>query len=289
MVDGDTLKHRVNAALERHLEGRDRPPRLGAAMRHSLFPGGARARPVFALAVSLACGDDRPPVADALAVAVEALHCASLIHDDLPCFDDAATRRGKPSVHVAHGEATALLAGDGLIVLAFQFLADVAQEAGARLPALLSELARSAGTPHGLVAGQAMEAESESELGAYHAAKTGALFEAAAAGGALAAGGDDTVWRPVGRGLGAAYQIADDIHDRIGADGSLGKPSGQDARLGRPNAVDGYGLEGAVAKLRGTLAEAAAAVPDGPAAPALRAFIEGQAARFVPSLSNEPA
>lgn len=280
------LNERVEAALQRHLAGRDCPPKLGAAMHHALFPGGARVRPVLSLSVALACGDDRPGVSDAVAAAVEALHCASLVHDDLPCFDDAAVRRGRPSVHVAHGEAAAVLAGDGLIVLAFQWLADVGAEAGERLSPLLSELARCAGTPAGLVAGQALEAESDAGLSAYHAAKTGALFEAAAAGGALAAGGDADVWRAVGRGLGAAYQIADDIHDQAGADGALGKPTGQDARLGRPNAVDALGLDDAVTLLKRTLADTASRVPDGPMADTLRAFIEQQATRFVPSLSS---
>lgn len=280
------VKNRLETALERHLAGRDSPPKLGAAFRHALFPGGARARPVLALSVATACGDDRPHVADALACAIECLHCASLVHDDMPCFDNADVRRGRPSVHAAHGEAMALLAGDGLIVLAFQCLSDVAGDAQERLASLLEEVTRCAGSPYGLVSGQALEAECDAVLSRYHAAKTGSLFEAAAAGGAIAAGGDVSVWRPVGQGLGAAYQIADDIHDRAGIDGALGKPTGQDARLGRPNAVDAYGLEGAVARLKETLEETAGRVPEGPTAGPLRSFIEKQAARFVPALST---
>lgn len=280
------VKTRIETALEHHLYGRDNPPKLGAAYRHALFPGGARARPVLALSVAAACGDDRPRVSDALAAAIECLHCASLVHDDLPCFDNAKMRRGHPSVHAAHGEALALLAGDGLIVLAFQCLSDVAAEASERLPGLLAEVTACAGSPNGLVSGQALETESDAMLSKYHAAKTGALFEAAAAGGAIAAGGDVRIWRPVGQGLGAAYQIADDIHDRSGDDGALGKPTGQDARLGRPNAVDAYGLEGAVRRLKETLAETAGRVPEGPTAGPMRSFIEKQAARFVPALST---
>ncbi|MEM8552466.1 MAG: polyprenyl synthetase family protein, partial [Pseudomonadota bacterium] len=150
---------RVDGALRRHLAGRDVPQGLGAAVRDALFPGGARVRPTLAIGVALACGDDRPLVADALACAVEFLHCASLVHDDMPCFDDAAVRRGRPTVHRAHGEATALLAGDGLIFLAFQALADVGEDAAERLPALLKIVAESGGSPSGLVAGQAMESE----------------------------------------------------------------------------------------------------------------------------------
>ena len=276
---------RVENALHRHLKGRDQPPRLGQAINHALFPGGARVRPSFALGVALACGDDRPAVSDALAAAVEFLHCASLVHDDLPCFDNAEMRRGKLSVHCAFDEPIALLAGDALIVMAFQALSDVAADTGDRLPTLLSAICQSAGTPHGLVAGQAMEGEPQTVLGAYHAAKTGALFEAAAVGGAAAAGGDIAVWRRVGARLGTAYQIADDIHDCVGnaADATNhGKPIGQDALHGRPNAVAMHGIAGAVSLLKSTLAEAVTLVPDGDGAEALRGLIDRQAARFLP-------
>lgn len=274
---------RVEQALIRHLAGRREPGKLSAAMTHALFPGGARIRPCLAIAVARACGDDRPVVADGLAAAVEFLHCASLVHDDLPCFDDAGLRRGRPSVHAAHGEAMAVLAGDGLIVLAFQALADVASEAGSRLPKLLSIVAESAGAPSGLVAGQAMESEDGCALSPYHAAKTGALFEAATTGGAVAAGGDEVHWRIIGRRLGAAYQIADDIHDRLGADGTLGKPTGQDARLGRPSSIDEFGADGAIRALKNLIEETAAAVPDGTASDEIRQLIRAQTARFVPA------
>ena len=274
---------RVERALERHLAGRRQPGKLTDAILHALFPGGARVRPSLAIAVARACGDDRPAVADAVAAAVEFLHCGSLVHDDLPCFDDAATRRGNPSVHAAHGEAMAVLAGDGLIVLAFQALADVAGEAGTRLPALLSIVAESAGMPAGLVAGQAMESEEGCAVSPYHAAKTGALFEAAAAGGAVAADGDEAHWRGIGKRLGAAYQIADDIHDRLGADGTLGKPTGQDARLGRPSSVDEYGVDGAFRILKQLIEETAAAVPDDAEADEIRQLIRAQTARFIPA------
>lgn len=251
-------------------------------MCNALFPGGARVRPALALCVARACGDDRPLVSDALACAIEYLHCASLVHDDLPCFDDAETRRGRPSVQAAHGEAVAVLTGDALIVLAFQALADVAAEAGERLGPLLRIVSDSAGMPGGIVAGQALESEEHPALHRYHAAKTGALFEAAAAGGAAAAGADVTRWREVGAKLGAAYQIADDIHDHLGEGGALGKPTGQDRRLGRPSAVTTLGVEGAVAAIRDAIADAEAAVPDGANAEVLRALIRAQAGRFLP-------
>ena len=276
-------KARVENAVERHLKGREEPEEFARALRHALFPGGARARPTLCMAIAHACGDDRPALTDGFSAAIEYLHCASLVHDDLPCFDDAPIRRGKPSVHAAFGEATAVLVGDGLIVLAFQTLADVAGTAGERLGPLLSILAESAGAPHGLVAGQAMEMEPAYQLSRYHAAKTGALFEAATAGGAAAAGGDIARWRQVGVKLGAAYQTADDIHDRIATTPSLGKPIGQDERLARPNSVDAHGLDGALTVLKRQIEDTIDAVPDLAETRFLRTLIEAQTKRFVPA------
>src|ERR1700743_274413 len=99
------------------------PPRLAAAMRSAVFPKGARGRPRLCHAVASACGDDQPGATDAAGAAIELLHCASLVHDDLPCFDNADVRRERPSVHAAFGEPLAVLAGDALIVLAFQTMA----------------------------------------------------------------------------------------------------------------------------------------------------------------------
>ncbi|MCF3932662.1 polyprenyl synthetase family protein [Acuticoccus sp. M5D2P5] len=273
---------RIEAALERHLAGRDRPARLGEALRHAVFGGGSRVRPALVLGVAHACGDDRPIVTDGYAAAVEFLHCASLVHDDLPAFDDAPLRRGRPSVHAHSGEALAILAGDGLIVLAFRALADVASEAGARLPQLLSLLAESAGSPDGLVAGQAMESEARYDLAHYHAAKTGALFRAATAGGAAASGGDVAFWREIGVRLGAAYQIADDLHDRFGRSGSCGKLTGRDDALGRPNAVDTYGVDGALRRIKHLIEETVDVIPAHHSAEPLRSLIHRQAMRLVP-------
>ena len=117
---------RIEQALSAALTGTELPggpPRLAAAVRHAVIPGGARVRPRLCVAVALACGDDDPALTDATAAALELLHCASLVHDDLPCFDDSPLRRGVPSVHSAFGERLAVLAGDALIVLAFQLLA----------------------------------------------------------------------------------------------------------------------------------------------------------------------
>ena len=120
------LMSRIQPALESQLlraHSPSAPPRLLAAMRHAVFPGGARIRPQLCLAVARACGDSAPALSDAAAVAIELLHCASLVHDDMPAFDDADTRRGQPTVHRLYGEPLALLTGDGLIVMAYQALA----------------------------------------------------------------------------------------------------------------------------------------------------------------------
>lgn len=144
------MQQRIEQALERHfapLLTESAPPRLLAAMRHSVFPGGARIRPQLCVAVARACGDDAPELTDAAAVAIELLHCASLVHDDMPAFDDADLRRGRPTVHKAYGEPLALLAGDGLIVMAFQVLARAGASHPQRLASLLGVVSDGVGAP----------------------------------------------------------------------------------------------------------------------------------------------
>src|SRR3954470_14271010 len=154
-MDAVTRIERTLSAAIGLAEGPGCPPRLAEAMRHAVFPKGARIRPRLCLAVASACGDDQPRLADSAAAAIELLHCASLVHDDLPCFDDASTRRGKPSVHRAFGEPLAVLAGDALIVLAFQTLARGAVQAPDRLASLVMIVGQAVGAPSGIVAGQA--------------------------------------------------------------------------------------------------------------------------------------
>lgn len=288
------LGARIEAALETALArsgGPDAPPKLIQAMQHAVFPGGARLRPRLCLAVAAACGDDAPDVTDAAATAVEFLHCASLVHDDLPCFDDADTRRGVPSVHRAFGEPLAVLAGDALIVLAFETLASCAarSEQGAqRLAPLLTTVARGVGGPAGIVAGQAWESEDRVPLKRYHAAKTGALFVAATCSGAIAAGGDPTMWKSLGARLGEAYQVADDLMDALGE--SADKPLRQDASHARPNAVTSLGVKGAARRLELLIADAVRSVPDCPGAEDLRDLVRAQATRLAPpSLVMAPA
>jgi geranylgeranyl diphosphate synthase, type II len=278
-------KERIEQALASALargEQRGAPPRLAAAIRHAVSPGGARIRPHLCLAVAAACGDSDPALADASAAAIELLHCASLVHDDLPCFDDAATRRGRASVHVAHGQRCAVLAGDALIVMAFETLAAGAASSPLRLPALLAVLAQRVGMPHGIVAGQAWECEDWVALPDYQRAKTGSLFAAATEMGALAAGGQPSTWRGFGEWLGEAYQVADDIRDAACEAGELGKPTNKDRTLGRPSAVSEFGLAGALAHFEQLVDHAGQAVPDGPGAKSLRALLNTEAQRLLP-------
>jgi geranylgeranyl diphosphate synthase type II len=266
------------------------PPLLAAAMRHAVFPRGARVRPRLCLAVAAACGDDHPEAADAAACAIEFLHCASLVHDDLPCFDDAATRRGKPSVHAAYGAPLAVLAGDALIVLAFQNLAWGAIATPARLGPLVITVAQAVGMPAGIAAGQAWESEPKPDLSVYQRAKTGALFSAATVAGAIAAGADPQRWRQLGECLGEAYQIADDLLDAVSSPEDAGKPVGQDSALDRPSAVRAYGIDGALDLLESLARDAAESIPDCLGAVPLRALIAQEAKRLVPkSLSRVAA
>jgi geranylgeranyl diphosphate synthase type II len=278
------VTQRISRAIDAALlqaSGAGAPPKLAAAMRHAVLPGGARVRPRLCLAIAGACGDDRPGLSDAAAAAIELLHCASLVHDDLPCFDDADERRGKPSVHSLYGEPLAVLAGDALIVLAFETLGRV-PEAQERLAPLLLTLGRSVGMPGGIAAGQAWESEEEIDLAHYHRAKTGSLFVAATTCGALSAGGQPQRWIALGEELGQAYQIADDILDAVGSGTEAGKPLGQDAANARPNSVMQEGLPGALRRLEAKVRSAAEAVPDCRGAESLRALVMNEAKRLVP-------
>lgn len=278
--------HRIERALERTIDdaaAKGCPPRLAEALRYAVFPGGARIRPRLCLAVAGACGDDSPELSVAAAVAIELLHCASLVHDDLPCFDDAQTRRGKPSVHCAYGEDLAVLTGDALIVAAFERLVASDSADAGRIVGLSAIVARSVGAPAGIVAGQAWESETQIILADYHRAKTGALFAAATEAGAVAAQGDGAAWRRLGEKLGEAYQVADDLKDVFGSAGSIGKPVNQDAKLGRPSAVQELGPMGAAKHLEKVVADAADAIPPCERAPVLKAMILAEAKRFVPS------
>ena len=221
---------RIEATLEALVPAQTQPPeRLHAAMRYALFPGGKRLRPVLAMLGCEVTGGDPERVLES-AAALELLHTYSLGHDDLPCMDDDALRRGRPTCHRAFDEATAVLAGDALLTLAF------AAVAGGGVPAVRT-LAQAAGSL-GMVGGQAadLEAEGASEPGLdqvqwIHDHKTGCLIAASLVVGAQAGGGDLaglTDLDRFGRLVGRAFQIADDCLDLTGSEQKLGKRPGQD-------------------------------------------------------------
>jgi len=283
---------RIDRALEQALDaaaGPSCPPGLNAAVRHAVFPGGARIRPQICLAVAEACGEDQHEVTDAAAAAIELLHCASLVHDDLPCFDDSPLRRGRPSVHQAFGERLAVLTGDALIVLAFQVLARGAGRAPERLPALVEVVAGSCGMPAGIVAGQAWECESEIELAEYQQAKTGSLFAAATMAGAAAAGADPAPWESLGMRIGNAYQVVDDILDVVGDAEKLGKPLGQDEARERPSYARELGLGGARRHFEDLMERIVDEIPSCPGADRLQARIVAEARKFLPGRLAEDA
>ena len=208
------------------------------------------------------------------AAAVEALHAYSLVHDDMPCMDDDALRRGLPTVHVKWDEATAVLAGDALQTLAFELLADPALGSGETRIALVAGLARASGA-EGMVLGQALDIAAETaarpltleEITALQAGKTGALIRFSAEAGAILAGADPTPLRRYATALGLAFQIWDDVLDVTGDAAVTGKAVGKDAAAGKATFVSLLGLEPAKARAKSLIDEAEAALSGyGPAA-----------------------
>lgn len=277
----DRIERALRASLAPALQP-GHPPQLAAALQHAVFPGGARIRPKLTLAVAQACGEDDASLTDGVAASIELLHCASLVHDDLPCFDDAQTRRGRPSVHHAFGERLAVLAGDALIVAAFEVLGRSCRQHLSRLPVLLRSVTQGVGMPLGIVAGQAWECEPQLSLADYQQAKTGALFAAATMAGAQAAGADGEPWRALGERLGQTYQVADDIRDVVLDAEVLGKPGGQDVALDRPSYARTLGLDGAMAEFQRLVQATLLTVPVCPGASQFRQLIRREADRLVP-------
>ena len=276
----DAWRARCDAVLASRLPPEDeRPEALHAAMRYAVLGDGKRLRPLLVHAAGAAVG--RPPAdvdkgnapavdtaADPLdhaAAAIELIHAYSLVHDDLPAMDDDALRRGRPTVHVAFDEATAILVGDALQSLAFEVLAD-ATSAGATPAdtlAAVRELARASGS-RGMCGGQAIDmamtgrAQSLDALAAMHRMKTGALIEAAVVMGGLLRGADDatlSVLRRIGALIGLGFQIKDDLLDAEADSATLGKTAGKDEAQGKSTYVTLLGLDGARAKLDAVAAE----------------------------------
>ena len=247
------------------------PARLHQAMRYAALGGGKRVRPLLAYAAAELAGE-APAAgpgegAHCVALAVEFVHVYSLIHDDLPCMDDDVLRRGKPTVHVAYDEATAMLAGDALQAEAFRVLADAPLAAELRAT-LLSMLAHAASTG-GMCGGQAIDLAAVGqrlaidELERMHRMKTGALLGAAVRMGAAVAGADAATAAAAAdyaRALGLAFQIVDDVLDVEGTAESLGKTAGKDARENKPTYVTVLGLDAAKARAAQLHREALAAL-----------------------------
>lgn len=244
----------------------DTPERLLAAMRHALLGGGKRLRPFLAIA-SARLFDVPAGRATRVAAAVECVHSYSLVHDDLPAMDDDALRRGKPTVHVAFDEATAILAGDALLTLAFEVLADARTHPDAAVRAHLAlDLAR-AGGARGMVGGQMLDIGAEAapaglgaaEICRLQAMKTGALIHHACVAGPLLAGAgarERDALSSYGRALGAAFQIADDLLDAEASAAEMGKATGKDVAAGKATLVVLLGAPEARARLAGLVAAA---------------------------------
>ena len=256
----------IEAALERLVPPADtRPAALHAAMRHSLFAGGKRLRPLLCAACAEACGVERN-VALFPAAALECFHTYTLIHDDLPCLDNDDLRRGMPTCHKVYGEATALLAGDALQALAFDL---AARTPGAALE-IVRELARAAGSC-GVVGGQVEDMlgehlpPDEARLRYIQQHKTGDLIVCACRLGVLAAGGPAAALESATRyaaALGEAFQIADDILNATSTPEQLGKAVGTDAAREKTTAISVYGMAGAKNRLQ-LLVEKSLAALDG--------------------------
>ena len=237
---------------------RARPTSLHQAMRHSLLGGGKRLRPLLCFAACEACGGESS-LALRTACAIECVHTYSLIHDDLPCMDNDELRRGRPTCHVVYGEATALLAGDALLALAFELLATET-----RAPELVLELATAAGS-RSLVGGQSADLEAEGSqpnlktVRFIHEGKTAAMIAVSTVMGGLCAGGrhhEIEVLRSFGRWVGLAFQIIDDILDATQTTERLGKRAGKDVRAGKATFPAVIGIEGARKEARRLTARA---------------------------------
>lgn len=218
-------------------------------MRHSVFAGGKRIRPILAIAAAEACGLSEG--VDRAACALECVHTYSLIHDDLPALDNDDLRRGRPACHKAFGEAAAILAGDALLTLAFGIVAGLSVPADRRV-ALGAELAQAAGTPYGMIAGQVADLEAEGRptdaaaLDFIHRAKTAALIRASVRFGAICAGAEPARYADLSRYgscIGLAFQIVDDVLDEVASTEELGKTAGKDTTQRKATFPALYGIE----------------------------------------------
>ena len=229
----------------------DEPARLHSAIRWSVFAGGKRFRPALVLAVGETFGAANDQLLRT-ACAFEMIHTYSLIHDDLPSMDDDDLRRGRPTCHIKFGEATAILAGDALQALAFQTIAEDETLSADTRVRIIAELSQAAGTPVGMVAGQALDLDGEAQsvdataLDQIHLQKTGALICASARCGAIIGGANDDELKAVteyGRNLGLLFQITDDLLDVTASASAMGKTPGKDARASKATYPAVHGID----------------------------------------------
>ncbi len=300
MLVHTTFEHRlamarevVEADLGRRLARADRTPaRLRHAMTHAVLGGGKRFRPFLVLETAALFGADQG-AAITVASALEAIHCYSLAHDDLPAMDNDELRRGQPSVWKAYDESTAILAGDALLTIAFTWLAEASSGiAPAAALRLVAELAEASG-PVGTVGGQMIDLDADkrgepkspdlAHVKALQEMKTGALIRFACRAGPLLAGrpeSDLAALTVYGEALGFAFQISDDLLDATGTEAEVGKAVAKDAAAGKATLLSLHGLDGARRVLAETQARAIAALaPYGTGADSLRAAVDFMAAR----------
>ena len=248
--------------------GVNAPAGLGDAMRYAVLDGGKRLRPLLVLAACEAVQGNAEAALRA-ACAVELIHAYSLVHDDMPCMDNDVLRRGKPTVHVAFGEARALLAGDALQALAFELLTPEGESVPAAMQARLCRLLGAAAGAQGMAGGQAIDLASvglplsEDQLRQMHRLKTGALLEGSVLMGAACGQVDAAVQQALkdyGAALGLAFQVVDDVLDVVADSATLGKTAGKDAANDKPTYVSLMGLDGARTHAAALLQESLAAL-----------------------------
>ena len=270
----------TDAALERLLPPATQfPPSIHQAMRHSIFAGGKRLRPTLCLESARLVAGSLPAGVEELGAALEMLHTYSLIHDDLPALDNDDLRRGRPTCHKAFGEATAILAGDGLQTYAYEVMAKLKCTAEARAQ-IIAEVAHATGTVDGMIGGQVMDLAAEHQrpdaatLEYIHRAKTGALITASLVSGALYAGATSEQverLRCFGRAIGLAFQIADDVLDVTQSSEQLGKTAGKDLSSEKATYPALFGVEKSREMARQNVEAGCRALdPFGPAAATLK-------------------
>lgn len=259
----------IDAALDRLIPSADTyPVSIHRAMRHSVFAGGKRIRPILCMEAARAVSGTLPGGIEDLGACLEMLHTYSLVHDDLPALDNDDLRRGKPTCHVVYGEATAILAGDALQTQAYEVLAKMQCPAEARVR-IIEEIARGTGTVAGMIGGQVVDLESEHAapdakvLEYIHRAKTGALLTASVVSGGLYAGGSTQqieALRSFGANIGLAFQIVDDVLDVTQSSEQLGKTAGKDTATQKLTYPALFGIDASLERADKLIAEAHAAL-----------------------------